>query len=98
MGAKYHPFARGGSGCSAVETGARPGHLRCVARAPDIEAYLVERRAVLLNPDIEVLRAHMVKWGRPDAATAREEVLRIAWHKARSAATDLPRQERRKSI
>jgi len=67
-------------------------------RPPEIEAYLVERRAVLLNGDIEVMRAHLVKWGNQGAATAEADVLRIAWHKARTGATDLPRDERRKSV
>jgi hypothetical protein len=64
----------------------------------EIEAYLVERRAVLLNEDIEVMRAHLVKWGNAKAATASVEVLRVAWHKARTGVTDIPRAERERSF
>ena len=67
-------------------------------RPPELEAYLAERRAVLLNEDVEALRAHLVKWGTPNAVTASTDVLRVAWHKARTAAMDLPRDERRKSV
>ena len=67
-------------------------------RPREIEAYLAERRAVLLNEDIEVMRAHLVKWGNAAAATAKDEVLRVAWHKARTGVLDLPRTERSKSV
>jgi hypothetical protein len=67
-------------------------------RHPELEAYLAERRAVLLNEDIEALRSHLIKWGTPNAVTASADVLRVAWHKARTAAMDLPPDERRGSV
>ena len=63
---------------------------------PDADA--AERHAVLLNEDIEVMRAHLVKGGSYAAATAKVEVLRIAWHKARAVATGLPDAEVRRSV
>jgi hypothetical protein len=62
------------------------------------EAYLAERRSVLLNEDVEVMRAHLVKWGTRTAATADTETLRIAWHKARTVWLALPDTERQKSL
>ncbi len=62
-----------------------------------IAAYTRERDAVLLDPDLNRLRAHLAKWGRPDALRASDEVMRAAWHKGRSGARSLPREERRKS-
>jgi hypothetical protein len=67
-------------------------------KATDVEAYRAEVRAVLMNEDIEALRAHLVKWGSPKAGTADIETLRVAWHKSRTAATDLPHEERQKSV
>lgn len=66
-------------------------------RDPQLEAFLAERRAVLLDEDIERLRAHLVKWGKPAAAHASVEVLTVAWHKARTGVTDIPPEERKKS-
>lgn len=67
-------------------------------RTPEIARYLEERRAVLLNDDIEVMRAHLVKYGKETALTAPEETLRVAWHKARTGALDVPVHERQKSV
>jgi hypothetical protein len=64
----------------------------------EIAAYLRERDAVLLDPDLDRLRRHFVKYGRPDALQASDEVMRVAWHKGRSGVTTIPRAERRKSI
>ena len=69
-----------------------------VERTPEIAAYIEERRAVLLNEDIEVMRAHLIKWGKESARTADAEVLRIAWHKGRTGVTDIPVEERQKSV
>ena len=64
---------------------------------PNLETYLRERDAVLLDPDLDRLRAHFVKWGKPEAMKASDEVMRMAWHKARAATTSLPMTERRQS-
>jgi hypothetical protein len=66
-------------------------------RDPQLEAFLEERRAVLLDGDIERLRAHLIKWGKPSAAQASIEVLTVAWHKARTGVLDIPLEERKKS-
>jgi hypothetical protein len=63
-----------------------------------IAAYMRERDEVLLDPNLDRLRAHLAKWGKPQALEVSDEVLLAAWHKARSGATSLPREEIRKSI
>jgi hypothetical protein len=63
-----------------------------------LDDYERERDAVLLVEDLTKLRQHLAKYGRPDALQAPDDVMRIAWHKGRSAAMSLPRAERRRSI
>jgi hypothetical protein len=63
-----------------------------------IAAYVRERDEVLRDPDLDRLRNHLAKWGKPDALKASDEVMRAAWHKARSGVTSLTREERRKSV
>jgi len=65
---------------------------------PDLESYLRERDAVLRDPDLDKLRALLARYGNKDALLASDEVMRTAWHKARTGATSLPREERRASI
>jgi hypothetical protein len=63
-----------------------------------MDAWLRERDEVLRDPDLPKLRAHLAKYGRPDALRASEETMLVTWHKARAAATSLSRAERRTSI
>jgi hypothetical protein len=65
---------------------------------PNFDAWLRERDAVLRDPDLARLRAHLAKYGSPDALQASDETMRAAWHKARAACTSLTRTERRTSI
>jgi hypothetical protein len=65
---------------------------------PQLETWLRERDEVLRDPDLSRLRAHLAKYGSPDALRASDETMLVAWHKARAAATSLLRSERRTSI
>ena len=65
---------------------------------PALTAWLRERDAVLRDPDLARLRAHLAKYGSPAALQASDETMRVTWHKARAACTSLSRAERRTSI
>jgi hypothetical protein len=64
----------------------------------DFDTWLRERKEVLRDPDLSRLRAHLAKYGRPQALEASDETMLVTWHKARTGATDLSRAERRISI
>jgi hypothetical protein len=69
-----------------------------VSEDPAFTAWLRERDAVLRDPDLDRLRAHLAKYGSPAALQASDETMRVTWHKARAACTSLSRAERRTSI
>jgi hypothetical protein len=62
-----------------------------------IAAHTRERDEILLDPDLSRLRRHLAK-SKPAALHASDEVMLAAWHKARTAATSLPLEERQKSV
>jgi hypothetical protein len=64
-----------------------------------LDEILAERDALLTGDgDPEAVRAFLLKNGDAWAAEADLEMLRAAWHKARTAVTSFPEAERRKSI
>lgn len=62
----------------------------------EIQQFLTERREALLSMDKIKILAYAQKWGVKNLPQ-NEETFWIAIHKARTGATDLPIEERRKS-
>ena len=60
-----------------------------------LSKYLADRDAMLLKCDVDALEAFQRKYGMPVAST--RKVSEITLHKTRTAAVDLPREERLKS-
>ena len=63
-----------------------------------LDAFLKSRNEALLSGDIEMLRKHLVKYGRTDAKTADREVLEISLHKARVHWRDCPPELLKESV
>lgn len=62
-----------------------------------IEQFIKERREALLGMDKDAILAYAQKWGLKNIPTDNDEVFWAAIHKARTALTDLPIEDRRKS-
>lgn len=67
------------------------------AKPDEIEAFLAERRAVLIEGDLDAVEVFLKKYNPSLPKPSSREVTEIMLHKARTGATDLPVAMRRAS-
>ncbi|MBR6030181.1 MAG: hypothetical protein IKP40_13945 [Clostridia bacterium] len=63
-----------------------------------LQDFLKSRDAALLSGSIPALRAHLKRFGAPDADTAPDKVLEISLHKSRVHWRDCPPEKLKESV